>query len=270
MISTLKRDLRAYGAIAAIVPKMFMAYSIWVWMSWFVQFIAVVILVAFWRAVFSNTATVGGLDLDTTINYLLLAMIFRAGQNTDVLYEIGEMMRDGRIGVTLLRPIDMQATFYVQTLARLGLDTLLSLPIALFAWLVYGLSLPSDPLVWLAFLVSMLLGNAVMFCFDWIIGCVGFYSTEIWGLSVLRYGFGLFFSGALIPLDMMPDWLRSVATVLPFSQALYLPVSILAGINPVSAMPRIWLIQLGYLAALLVISRLIFARAVRVVTVQGG
>lgn len=270
MISTLKRDLRAYGAIVAVVPKMFMAYSIWVWMSWFVQIIAVVILVAFWRAVFSNTATVGGLNLDTTINYLLLAMIFRSGADTGIIYDIGDLMRDGRIGLTLLRPVDMQATFYVQNLARIGLDTLLALPIALFAWLVYSLSLPSDPLVWLAFLVTMLLGNAVMFCFDWIIGCAGFYSTEIWGLSVLRYGFGLFFSGALIPLDMMPDWLRSIAAVLPFSQALYLPVSILAGINPVSAMPRIWLIQLGYLAVLLVASRLVFARAVRVVTVQGG
>ena len=124
--------------------------------------------------------------------------------------------------------------------------------------------------MWLAFLITLLLGHAVMFCFDWIIGCVGFYSTEIWGLSVLRYGFGLFFSGALIPLDMMPDWLRAIATALPFSQALYLPVSILAGITPLSAMPRTWLMQFVYLAVLLVASRLVFTRAVRVVTVQGG
>ncbi len=270
MTLALRRGVRAYGAIAAIVPKMFMAYSIWVWMSWFVNIIAVVILVAFWRAVFSNTSTVGGLDLDTTINYLLLAMIFRAGTNTQVLYDIGELMRDGKIGLALLRPIDMQATFYIQTVASMGLDILLNLPLALFAWLVYGLSLPGDPLVWLAFLVTLLLGNAVMFCFDWIIGCVGFYSTEIWGLSVLRYGFGMFFSGALIPLDMMPDWLRTIATVLPFSQALYLPVSVLSGITPLSALPQAWLMQLGYLAVLLVGSRFVFARAVRVVTVQGG
>ena len=56
----------------------------------------------------------------------------------------------------------------------------------------------------------------------------------------------------------------------PFSQALYLPVSILAGITPLSAMPRTWLMQLVYLAVLLVASRLVFTRAVRVVTVQGG
>jgi len=47
-------------------------------------------------------------------------------------------------------------------------------------------------------------------------------------------------------------------------------VSILSGITPLGELPRIWLLQLGYLALLLVASRVIFGRAVRVVTVQGG
>ncbi len=80
----------------------------------------------------------------------------------------------------------------------------------------------------------------------------------------------LFFSGALIPLTMMPDWLRNIALILPFSQVVYLPVSLLSGITPVSDMPRIWLIQSVMLVALLFLSRFVFGRAVRVVTVQGG
>ncbi len=80
----------------------------------------------------------------------------------------------------------------------------------------------------------------------------------------------LYFSGALIPLTMMPDWLRNIALILPFSQVVYLPVSLLSGITPVSDMPRIWLIQSVMLVALLFLSRFVFGRAVRVVTVQGG
>jgi ABC-2 type transport system permease protein len=270
MLTQTRNTLRRYGGIAAVIPKMYMAYSIWVWMGLFVQVVAMIIMVAFWRAVFNNTDSVGGLDLETTINYLVLAMVFQAAHHTSVIYDIGELMRDGRIGIVLLRPVDMQITYYLSSVVELGFRTLLNLPLALFAWLVYGLSLPSDPVIWLAFLVSLLLGHAIMFCFDWLIGCVGFYSTEIWGLSVLRYGFAMFFSGALIPLDMMPDWLRSIAIALPFAQALYLPVSILSGITPVGDMPRIWLLQLGYLTLMLLASRLVFARSVRVVTVQGG
>jgi ABC-2 type transport system permease protein len=89
-------------------------------------------------------------------------------------------------------------------------------------------------------------------------------------LSVLRFGFSTFFSGQLIPLEIMPDWLRQITATLPFSHALYTPVSILSGITPVAEAPRIWLVELGYLLVFGVLSRFVFRIAVRKVTVQGG
>lgn len=271
MAAQLTSTVRKYGSVGAVVPKMFMAYSIWVWMSLFVQIIAVVIFVAFWKAVYASTATVGGLTLDQTLNYVLLAQIFSEGAYvSNVIYDFGAGLREGQIAAALLRPLDYQASMYVSNVVQLVVNLILKIPLAIFIWLVYGLTLPSDPVVWLAFAFTMLLGHAVMFCFDWILGCTAFYSTEIWGMSVVRYSIAMFFSGALIPLNMMPEWLRTIATILPFSQAVYLPVSILSGITPVSDMPRIWLYQVIMLVALLVASRAIFNRAVRVVTVQGG
>jgi ABC-2 type transport system permease protein len=79
-----------------------------------------------------------------------------------------------------------------------------------------------------------------------------------------------FFSGALVPLALMPGWLQAAAQAMPFAQALYVPVSLLSGITPVSQAPALWLVQLGWLAALLPLSRLVFNVAVRQVTVQGG
>ena len=267
----IKRVWRVYGGIAAVVPKQFMAYSIWVWMDLFVSIIAVVIFVAFWRAVFASTATIGGLSLDQTLNYILLAQLlgFAAGI-TNSIWEIGEGLREGRIVAAFLRPLDYQTGVYVQNLVQLVLELILKTPLAIFIWVVYGLDLPSDLLTWLAFAFTLLLGFSVLFFFDWIISCTAFYSTEIWGMSVVRYGTALFFSGALIPLYMMPEWLRTIASVLPFSQVVYLPVSLLSGITPVSDMPRIWLMQGGMLVVLLAASRFIFGRAVRVITVQGG
>lgn len=271
MALALKRKMRIYSGMAAVVPKLFMAYSIWFWMELLVNIIAVVIFVAFWRAVYSTTATISGLTIDQTLNYILLAQLFKeAGQVSNAIYEIGAGLREGQITAALLRPLDYQASVYVQNEIQLGVGLLLNIPLALFIWFVYGLTLPSDPVVWVAFVISMLLGHAVMFCFDWIVGCTAFYSTEIWGMSVVRHSIAMFFSGALIPLDLMPDWLRTIATILPFSQAVYLPVSLLSGITPVSDMPRIWLMQIVLLAGLFVLSRFIFNRSVRVITVQGG
>jgi len=47
-------------------------------------------------------------------------------------------------------------------------------------------------------------------------------------------------------------------------------VSLLSGVTPLAGTPRVLLGQLAWAAGLLVVSRLAFSRAVRVVTVQGG
>ncbi len=110
----------------------------------------------------------------------------------------------------------------------------------------------------------------MLFLFDWMFACLAFYVTETWGLSVVRIGVGSFFSGALVPLAMMPGWLQKLAASMPFAQALSVPVSFLSGITPLAEAPRLWLIQLAWLAGLLVVSRLVFRVAMRKVTVQGG
>jgi ABC-2 type transport system permease protein len=147
---------------------------------------------------------------------------------------------------------------------------MMRLPMALFAVLFLDLRLPAEASVWLGFGVTMLLGHAIMFCFDWLLACIVFYTTDAWGLATARAGFALVFSGAFLPLAMMPDWWRSLALVLPFAQAVYWPISVLSGLTPLSQLPRLWALQAVYLVAMLLISRLAFSRAVRVITVHGG
>ena len=121
-----------------------------------------------------------------------------------------------------------------------------------------------------AFALTLLLGHAVLFLFDWGFACLAFYTTEVWGLGIVRVGVGMFFSGALVPLDMMPAWLQNIAMALPFAQVIYVPVAIFSEIIPLNEVPGLIFGQLTWLVGLFVLSRLIFSRSVRKVTVQGG
>ncbi len=270
MITRLQNKASAYQAIAASVPKTYLAYSLWVWVSLILNTITLTIFVFFWRAVYSNTATIGGLDLQTTLNYILLTQIFLPLSDENMIFEMGYNLREGGIAHVLLRPLDFQLSYYVQSMAKLGTDLILQIPLALVATFLFGLKWPTDPLVWLVFIVSAILGRTVFYFFDFMLGCLTFYTTEVWGLGVLVFGLGLFFSGSLIPLVMLPAWLQNVVYSFPFAQALYVPLSLLSGIQPLSAAPRLLLIQIIWLIALLLISRLIFKFAIRKVTVQGG
>lgn len=265
------RTLRAYGAMTALMPKLFVAYQFQIWFNVVIETVTLVITVAFWNAVYAGRETVGGLTAAQTLNYVMLARIFHDGTfSTTMVRQFGELVREGGIATALLRPLDFQFSMYLQKLALLSLNTMMRLPLVLFAWLFFGLQFPSEPIVWLAAAFTLLLGQAIMFCFDWILACAVFYVTDAWGVATARAGIAMFLSGMLIPLPMMPDWLRAIATVLPFSQAVYLPISVLSGLTLPAKLPRIWLLQTLYLITLALLSRLAFSRAVRVITVQGG
>lgn len=271
MIAAFRQRLSIYLGYAAMAPKLVLAYSIWVWMEFFVQTMALVIFVAFWRAAYAGQGTIGGLTLDSTLNYIILARIFLPlAMNTGMIFHFGRLLREGQMGIELLRPLDFQASCYVQSASFLAMDLLMQIPLAVVGWLLFRFQLPTDPLVWLAFLITALLGNLLVFLLDWILGCISFYSTETWGLGVLRFSIALFFSGSLVPLAMMPDWLRTIAAVIPFSQALYVPVGLLSGILPVAEVAKNWPGQIAAIAVLLFLSRAIFNVSVRKVTVQGG
>lgn len=267
----LRRRLSLYGAMMAVVPKMFLQYTTWFWAEMIGQFLTMVIVSSFWRAVYSSSPVIGGLTADATIRYILLATLVAPLVRWGLILDLGGMVREGAVAIELLRPIDLQSRFFVMGLANALTNLIFKAgPLALFGWLFLGLTFPTDPLVWGAFLISWLLGFAVLFCFDWIIACVVFYTTEAWGLHILREGVAAFLSGALIPLAMMPAVLQKVAAAVPFGQALYVPVGLLSGLIPLSGAPRAWLIQLGWILLLLPLSRFVFGRAVRSVTVQGG
>jgi ABC-2 type transport system permease protein len=270
MILEARRKAAAYLAFAGMVPKLFLAYKIWVWMEFIVQILAMVIFIYFWRAVYSETDTVGGLTLGQTLNYILLAQVLLLVLQNYTIFQFGYLLREGQVGVELLRPLDFQNRYFAESLGNLAVGFIMKLPLLLVAVVFFGLRLPSDPLVWAAFFVALLLGSMVLFYFDWLFACLAFYTTESWGLSVMKDGVATFFSGALIPLAMMPGWLEGIAYSLPFAQGLYIPVSILSGLTPLQEAPRLWLIQLAWLVGLLVVSRLVFSLAVRKVTVQGG
>lgn len=270
MIQSLRARFSAYASIAAMVPKLYLAYKLWVWVEFLAQIMAMVIFVYFWRAIYAETSLIGGLDLQQTLTYILLAQIILPMLNNNLIFQIGYLIREGQVGVELLRPLDFQARSYVENLASAALSLLLKAPLLLIAWAFMGLRLPASPAVWGAFFVSLLLGHAVLFFFDYIFSCLAFYSTEVWGLAIAREGFAVFFSGALIPLVMMPDWLQSAAQALPFAQVIYVPVALLSGIIPLEQAPQAWLVQLGWMLALGLLSRLAFNISVKRVTVQGG
>jgi ABC-2 type transport system permease protein len=270
MISRLFRAPGKYLAIAGMVPKVFMAYQLWFWIGLVLNTIAMAILYFFWKAVYGDTGSIAGLTLNTTLTYILLGQVFIPLTNVELIFEWGYSLHQGAIIHNLLRPINYQGMYYAQNIGNLLTSLVMQIPMALVATFLFGLQWPTDPLVWGAFIISALLGYTALYFFVYCVACLVFYTTEVWGLGVLFYGMSLFLSGALVPLAMMPEWLRGVLLAIPWAQALAVPLGILTGITPLSAVPGVWFSQVLWIIGLWLASNLFFKIAIRKVTVQGG
>ncbi len=270
MSLSLRRRSVAHAALAGMVTKTFFIYHWSAIIAVFQSLIGMVVFVYFWRALYANTAAIAGLTLDMTLGYVLLARIFQPLGSLQMVGEFCHQQEQGGIALLLLRPLDIQFAYYVQGLATVAVALGRQLPVALAALLFFHLRWPTSPAAWAVFAVSALLGHSVLFCLDWMLGCLAFYTTSAWGVGFAIRGLVLFFGGVMVPPTMMPDWLRIIVQSTPFAQAIYVPVSLLSGLSPLSEAPRLLLTQLLWLAGMLPLSRLVFAAAIRRITVQGG
>ena len=270
MITELRRDTPAYLALAGMQFKSFLAFH-WSALVYILQsLISMVVFVYFWRALYAETTSIAGLTLGTTLNYILLVRVFQPLSSMGMVGELGYQMRDGGLAQLLVRPLPLQRAYYVQNGAHVLVMLGRQLPVLLVALLAFQMALPADPARWAVFLVTALAGYSVLFCLDYLLGCIVFYTTSAWGLGFAVSGLAMFFGGGLIPLAMMPTWLRLVAQNTPFAQALAVPIGLLSGLTPLTDAPRLLLGQLLWLAALAPLSALVFQRAIRRVTIQGG
>ncbi len=74
----------------------------------------------------------------------------------------------------------------------------------------------------------------------------------------------------LIPLDLYPPFLRRLTAVLPFRGTAYVPLSIYDGRIPASAVPASIAVQSAWASGLIILGRLVWLRAIRNLTIQGG
>ncbi|HEX2143957.1 MAG TPA: ABC-2 family transporter protein [Glycomyces sp.] len=225
---------------------------------------------ALWSAVLAERGQVGGYDWDAMRTYYVIAFVTAAVAFGGTEGIAAQRILDGMVAIDLLKPVDFQrarAAEYTGSilgnLPTLGIGLTVSalfldpLPPASFA--AGALSVASVLLIIpLAFGLMFL---SIMLCF---------WTRSYHGVLWSRRTITAFFSGAMIPLALMPDAVQAVAAWLPFVHITTTPSNIYLG--RVDTMEAIGLVALevAWCVALWLLGRVLWSRAVKVVTVHGG
>lgn len=227
-----------------------------------------------WAAVFHHTGKAAGLTLKQTLTYALMALLLGRvrwnARTVNVRDGIPISVREGTIVYWFLRPIS-PGRFYMW---RQTGDVLYGGAWALLGYVVLRAADVINPPHGfngaVVFAISLCLGQVVLYYLGQIVDIAMFWMLSNNGLARMYYFVQDLLSGVFVPLPFMPPLMLAIATWLPFSSGVNVPLSLYVGRTPLSRAPEQLGLQLFWCVALALVTRWLWQRASNRVTVQGG
>jgi len=244
-------------------------------LSTMLRFAPIATTVLLWKAVFagSGRSELAGYRFEDVIAYYLFTTLGRAFSSMPGLaMGIARDIRQGTIHRFLLQPIDLIGYLLAYRIAhKLVYYLIAAVPFAVLFTLCHGF-LPGWPtaerfaLGVVSLLLAFLLGFHLECCF----GLLGFWFLEVSGFLYIMMGVNYFFSGHMIPLDLLPSAVRTVAAALPFQYLAYFPATVWLQRTPTEEVVHGLFIQAAWVAAAVLASRVLLRRGLRRYTAFGG
>jgi ABC-2 type transport system permease protein len=193
------------------------------------------VMLALWSAV-AHEAPFGRWGQEEFIAYYLGALIVRTLTGCWVVWEMNHEVRSGMLSLRLLRPIHPFFAYLGEHLAQVPLRGLMALPIAGVLLLTLpGGRFTTDPVILACLPLIFAAAWGITFLSMCLMGSLAMLMER--SVAVFEVWLGLFavLSGYLVPLELMPSWLASAASWLPFRYQLGFPVEAMIGALPRAA-----------------------------------
>jgi ABC-2 type transport system permease protein len=240
------------------------------------RFFPMITTILLWHAVFSGSdqeRLAGSFTLRQMVSYLLLIHISRMfssmpGLSAGIAYDV----REGHIKKYLVQPLDLIGYLLAYRAAHKAAYIVTSaLPYAGLFWLCSGYfdGFP-DPLTFLGYVASLLLGFVIGFFFEAAMGMTGFWFLEVssllWVVNTLNYAV----SGQMFPLELLGHPWDTLLKSLPFQYLAYFPAVVFLGKVSGVELVRGLLTGSAWAVAMIVLSRWLYARGLRRYSAYGG
>ena len=179
----------------------------------------------------------------------------------------------GKIDFFLLKPFGFLAEIFWTHIGGKLLYLVLALPfLAALIYLLsqyFPVSMINAPLaVWLVFGALLLFGFLVEYLLGLIIVLLGFWFEGSEGLEHFKWISISLFSGAMIPIALLPEWLQSASYALPLQYMYGVPINILldgAVSSDISLLPPVF-----FICFLILLVTLLWRKAVHTYASSGG
>lgn len=275
--------MSAAGAGAALGPYLafartsflnLLAYRARYFVGILTYFFNVTVWYYIWRALFEQAppgGRIGGFTFPEMLTYVATGWALRSFYFNEVDRDIASQVQEGRLAMSLVKPVDFQAMTLARALGESAFRAVLFAgPIAAVLFIVYPLEAPASPAALLLFALSGVLSALLVGAINFCVGLVAIRTKSILGFLRAKYLVLELLSGLLIPPSLFPEAVRPILFWLPFPHMNYTPGRIYLGLVAGREAAFALALQAGWTVALLALGRLLWRSTERHVELQGG
>lgn len=233
-------------------------------------FVAIIIFifVNLWQVIYADKSVIEGFTIGMMIWYLVFTESIVTSQK-DVVKAISDDIKSGQIAYSLNKPYDYIMFTLVNSLSQAFVSFLLVMVVGgVIAYTMIGgihLALINLPIILLLALLALLLDFSIVL----IIGLSAFWIEDATSIRWIYNKFVFTIGGMLVPLEILPNWLAKTSYYLPFSFIAYHPAKLFVNFQ-LNYFLKVLAIQIGYITLFIGIAYLIYRKAIKEVSINGG
>ena len=272
-LATRESLTRHYG-IAVLSFKEKLAYRFDFFTALVSTMIMAALLFYLWRAIFENSTSID-MPLSSLITYVCLGQVIGLTRlswaQRRPAVQAARRIRTGDIAIDLVRPVDYQALRLSDSFGLFIAEILLvNFPAYVLVVLLFDINPPASADAAIGFVASLVGAFLLAATLNYLVSLIAFWTFGLLGVLYAQKALMDILAGTIIPLSLFPAWLRTIALALPFQGMAHVPLSIYIGTIEGA---DIWveiLKQWGWVAGMLLFTRLIWIRASKRIVIQGG
>ncbi|HXN06913.1 MAG TPA: ABC-2 family transporter protein [Nitrospiria bacterium] len=228
------------------------------------------VLLYLWHSVYQSGKQMGAYSVSDMMTYYLLQMIMNTVILSYISWDLIDQIREGFFSNFLIKPVNTLAYWFTINLSGKLLEIIYIGTTLLVLYLTFGkyFVLPPDWKTGGIFLICLFLALCLSFLLDFCIAMIAFWLIQVRVFKFMLQYIIFFFAGAILPLDLFPEWLRGIIYALPFQYIIFVPIQIYLG--KISVSWDFFLRELAWIFFFLVLARLMLARGIRRYEAVGG
>ncbi len=189
----------------------------------------VVYLVVWLTVAKTQGGAVGGFTGADFSAYYIAYMVVNHLTFTWFMFEFEYRVRSGSFSPLLLQPLHPIHRDIATNIAYKLLTLVLVVPVTfLLAW-VFAPRAELHSWSLLAFLPSLLLAFLLRFLVEWALALAAFWTTRVDAINQIFFALMFFLAGRMAPLELMPNWVQTLAYWSPFPWMVAFPVDLVLG-----------------------------------------